>query len=81
MALTVPSAILTEAALTFLGFGDPNIISWGTMLSNSKGPPTGQNHFVWWFLPLGIAIAVLSMAFIPIGFSLDAILNPKLRKR
>ncbi len=82
MALTVPSAILTEAALTFLGFGDPNIISWGTMLSNAQASLTAQHAFVWWwFLPPGIAIAVLSMAFIFIGFSLDAILNPKLRKR
>lgn len=83
VAITVPSAILTEAALTFLGFGDPSIISWGTMLSNAEPSVISKLHaFVWWwFLPPGIAIAVISMAFVFVGFSLDSILNPRLRKR
>ncbi|MFI5421617.1 MAG: ABC transporter permease [Nitrososphaerales archaeon] len=82
-AITVPSAILTEAALTFLGFGDPSTISWGTMLSNAQPAFTSTLHsFVWWwFFPPGIAIALLSMSFIFVGFSLDAILNPRLRQR
>ena len=83
MAITVPAAILTEAALTFLGFGDPSVISWGTMLSNAEGAMTSSIHsFVWWwFLPPGFAIAVLSMAFVFVGFSLDSVLNPRLRQR
>jgi peptide/nickel transport system permease protein len=83
IALTVPSAILTEAALTFLGFGDPSTISWGTMLSNAQAAFTSSLHsFVWWwFFPPGIAIAAISMAFIFVGFSLDSILNPRLRQR
>jgi peptide/nickel transport system permease protein len=83
VALTVPSAILTEAALTFLGFGDPSTISWGTMLSNAQNAFTSALHsFVWWwFFPPGIAIAAIAMAFIFVGFSLDSILNPRLRQR
>ncbi len=83
LAITVPVAILTESALTFLGFGDPSVISWGTMLSNAQGAVTSSIHsFVWWwFLPPGFAIAVLSMAFVFIGFSLDSVLNPRLRQR
>jgi len=82
-AITVPSAILTEAALTFLGFGDPSTISWGTMLSHAQVAFTSSLHsFVWWwFFPPGIAIALLSMSFVFVGFSLDSILNPRLRKR
>jgi peptide/nickel transport system permease protein len=83
VALSVPSFILLEAALTFLGFGDPSLISWGTMLANAESSVTSAHYgFVWWwFLPPGIAIAVLSMAFVFVGFSLDAVLNPRLRQR
>jgi peptide/nickel transport system permease protein len=83
MALTVPGAILTEAAVTFLGFGDPTIISWGSMVSRAQEAVTSPIHsFVWWwFLPPGLAIAVLSMAFLFVGFALDSVLNPRLRRR
>jgi peptide/nickel transport system permease protein len=83
IALTVPGAILTEAAVTFLGFGDPSVVSWGTMVSNAQSAVTSTVHsFVWWwFLPPGLAIAFLSMAFLFVGFALDAVLNPKLRRR
>lgn len=83
LALTVPGAILTEAAVTFLGFGDPSVVSWGSMVSNAQSAVTSTIHgFVWWwFLPPGLAIAFLSMAFLFVGFALDAVLNPKLRKR
>jgi len=82
MALTVPGAILTEAALTFLGFGDPSIVSWGTVVADATSSISSLHAFVWWwFLPPGIAIAAISMAFVLVGFSLDAILNPRFRKR
>lgn len=82
MALTVPGAILTEAALTFLGFGDPSIVSWGTIVANATSSISSLHAFVWWwFLPPGLAIAVISMSFVLVGFSLDAILNPRFRKR
>jgi peptide/nickel transport system permease protein len=83
MALTVPGAILTEAAVTFLGFGDPTIISWGSMVSRAQEAVTSPVHsFVWWwFLPPGLAIAILSMAFLFVGFALDSTLNPRLRRR
>jgi peptide/nickel transport system permease protein len=83
LALTVPGAILTEAAVTFLGFGDPSVVSWGTMVSQAQEAVTSTIHsFVWWwFLPPGLAIALLSMAFLFVGFALDAVLNPRLRQR
>lgn len=82
LALSVPGAILTEAALSFLGFGDPSVVSWGTMVSASAYATTSSLGFAWWwFLPPGLAIAVLSTSFVLVGFSLDSILNPKLRRR
>jgi peptide/nickel transport system permease protein len=82
LALTVPGAILTEAAVTFLGFGDPSIVSWGSMVTNADSGLSLSTSFVWWwFLPPGFAIALLSMAFLFVGFALDSVLNPRLRRR
>lgn len=81
MILAVPAAILTEAALSFLGFGDPNVPTWGRMLNNAHN--TGAfSHLVWWYwIPPGIAITVLCLAFVFIGHALDQIVNPRLRRR
>lgn len=83
LALTVPGAILTESALAFLGLSDPSVTSWGHMFQNlqvSKDlvrfPPVW-----WWVLPPGISIALVSLSFILIGYALDEIFNPRLRRR
>jgi len=77
LALTVPGAIVTEAALSFLGFKDLSIISWGRMLSD-----VAQRAELWWLIiPPGLAIAILSLSFILLGYAMDDILNPKLRMR
>ena len=79
LALSVPTAILSEAALSWLGLYDPNVMSWGRMLFDVQ-----NNHGVerwWWVMPPGLCIAVVSLSFILIGYALDEILNPKLRVR
>ncbi len=79
LALSVPAAILTEAALEFLGLGDPNVISWGHTFYNAE---SSDALFTWWWvLPPGIAIALVSLSFVFIGYSLDELFNPKLRRR
>jgi peptide/nickel transport system permease protein len=77
LALTVPSSIVAEAALSFLGFVDLSQMSWGRMLQTARGNP----GFWWWVIPPGLAIATLSLSFILLGYALDEILNPKLRMR
>src|SRR2546425_6803024 len=79
LALAVPGAILTEAALSFLGLGDVTVMSWGRML-NLVEIYSAQKAW-WWVLPPGLSIALVSLAFVMIGFSLDTIFNPKLRSR
>jgi len=77
LATSVPNAIISEAALSFLGLFDPNIMSWGKMLRDAQ-------QYVekwWWIVPPGIAIAIISVSFILIGYAIDEILNPKLRQR
>lgn len=80
MTFTVSGAIITEAILSFLGFGDPSNVTWGIMLSTIES--TGHTlDALWWLLPPGIAITVLSLAFYLIGRGFDVVVNPRLRRR
>jgi peptide/nickel transport system permease protein len=79
LALTVPGAIVTEAALSFLGLGDPFLQTWGKMLHDVQY--YGAVAEWWWAVPPGLCIALLSMSFVFIGYALDDIFNPKLRGR
>ena len=79
LATSVPGAIVAEAALSFLGFYDPNRMSWGRMLFEAQA--SGGVHYWWWVIPPGLCIAVLAIAFIMLGFALDEVFNPRLRMR
>ncbi len=75
----VASAILTESALSFLGFGvPPPDATWGNILSDGKG-------FIfdapWLFFIPGMAIFVVVLAFNLVGEGMREALNPKLRGR
>ena len=80
MSLGVAGAIVTEAALSFLGLGDASVISWGGMLSQvlTFG---GALTAWWWLLPPGFAITALSLGFYLVGRGFDEIINPRLRRR
>lgn len=75
-----PAAILAEAALSFLGLGDPSIPTWGQMLEH--GFRTGGVYigFWWWILPPGILIVLTSMVFAFIALGLEPVVNPRLRR-
>ncbi|UCE92160.1 MAG: ABC transporter permease subunit [Methanobacteriota archaeon] len=79
--LLISLAIFSEAFLDFFGLGDPDVISWGAMLE-------GAYHFgafyqgAWWYiLPPGLCILGMVLSFSLVGYALDDILNPKLRRR
>ena len=81
MILAVPSAILFEASLSFLGFGDPRVATWGMMLQHAFGFG-GFSHLAWWWIiPPGLAIIGLCLSFVFIGYAFDEIVNPRLRRR
>ncbi|MGB2581806.1 MAG: ABC transporter permease subunit [Thermoplasmata archaeon] len=80
MTFMISGAIVTEAILAFLGFGDPNAITWGMMLQYLQ--ISGHSlDAPWWLLPPGIAITLLSLAFYLIGRAFDEVVNPRLRRR
>ena len=77
-SMMVGSAILTESALSFLDLGDPNSLSWGSMISGSRS----AMWVAWWttVLPgLSIVITVLALNFM--GDGLNHALNPRQRGR
>ena len=74
-------AILLEASLSFLGLGDPLAKSWGTILywAQVRGAFLSP-AWVWWVLPPGLLISFSTLGFALIGFALEQVLNPRLRK-
>lgn len=76
-SLTVAYAILLEAAVSFLGFGDPNTITWGQILQENFS----EMRTVWWaeIFP-GLAILLTVFGFNLLGDGLSDALNPRLRE-
>lgn len=77
--IAVASAILTESALSYLGFGvQPPNASWGNILSD------GRSFLLdapWLFAIPGAAILLVVLAFNLVGEGLRDALNPRLRQR
>lgn len=73
--MNISEAILTESGLSFLGLGDPNVMSWGQMVYNGKSYLTNG----WWISTFsGAAIVLTVLAFYLIGDGMNNILSPKL---
>jgi peptide/nickel transport system permease protein len=79
--LTVPIAILSETTLSFLGLGDPARPSWGKMLQESFEAGALTAGAWWWYLPPGIGIVLVVLAFTLCGNALEEILDPRLQER
>jgi peptide/nickel transport system permease protein len=80
IAIAVPSAILGEAALSFLGLGDPSIPTWGQILHDANTAGAAIRGLWWWIVPPGLMIALTGLAFALIGNALDSIVNPRAKK-
>lgn len=75
--MDVAKAILTEASLSFLGLGDPNVISWGQMIFEGKQYLSNG----WWISTFaGMSIVFIVLIFYMIGDGLNFALNPKMKK-
>ena len=79
--LIVAVSILSESTLSFLGFRPVGTVTWGTMLSYASDVGAIRLGLHWWILAPGICIVLVVLGFTLIGYALDDILNPKLRKR
>ena len=79
--LVFAGAILTETTLAFIGLGDPFAPSWGQLLGAAQAAGAPGLGAWWWYVPPGLCIVLVVLAFTLIGGALDDILNPKRRAR
>ncbi len=76
--LDVAVAVVLITALEFLGIGNPNTVSWGSMFfwADQFAFPAGD---WWWILAPGVSITLVAVGFALIGFSIEEAMNPRLR--
>ncbi len=72
-------AIITEASIGFLGFSDPNVVSWGSIIYEAYASQM-MYRAPWWVLPPGIAIMILVTAVYFIGRAYEEVINPRLKE-
>jgi peptide/nickel transport system permease protein len=72
-------SVLTAAGLQFLGLGDPNSVSWGTMLYWSQNQQALQSGMPLWSIAPGLCVALLGVSFALLNYAFDEISNPALR--
>jgi peptide/nickel transport system permease protein len=80
MVLSIPNAILSYAALVFLGAGDVSEISWGTILHFAYSSGALIAGKWWYFVPPGANLAIITLGFMLIGQGMQRVLNPRFRE-
>jgi peptide/nickel transport system permease protein len=77
-SVLVATAIIVEAGLSFLGLGDPNVVSWGSMIGSGRTVLRAG----WYITVIPAAFVVVTVLSINlIGDALNDALNPRLRER
>ena len=81
--LTIALSILSESTLSFIGLGPSpkDVVTWGNMLEDAFNAEAMYNGLYWWIIVPGICIVLIVLGFTFLGYALDEIFNPKLRKR
>jgi peptide/nickel transport system permease protein len=77
--LNIAYAIFTETALAFLGLGDPNQVSLGTMIEHAFLSAAISQNAWWAIVPPGALVAVIILACSLVGRTIEDSLNPRLR--
>jgi peptide/nickel transport system permease protein len=78
--LTVAVSILSESVLAFLNLSPPTTVSWGKIIAEANAYAIEVGNPGWLIIP-GLCIVVLVFGFYLLGYALDEILNPRLRRR
>lgn len=81
--LTIALSILSESTLSFIGLGpdSSNVVTWGNLLEDADSVFAIQQGLYWWVVAPGLMIVLVVLAFTFVGYALDEIFNPKLRRR
>ena len=78
-ALSCAGFMIAEAGLSFIGLGDPSVMSWGKILVAAQESAFTSGLWAWVIAPGG-AIFVTVYGFMQIGSALEEILNPKMKR-
>ena len=78
---TVLFAVVSEITLAFIGVSDAGGWNWDTVLYWAQSQQALAQGAWWWFIPAGLAIAVLGTALSLVNFGIDEYVNPRLRGR
>ncbi|SCL32816.1 peptide/nickel transport system permease protein [Micromonospora rhizosphaerae] len=76
---TVIFAVMSEITLAFIGISSVSSWNWGTILFWAQGQQALAQGAWWWFVPAGLAIALLGTALALINFGIDEFVSPRLR--
>ena len=76
---TVLYGVGTYTALAFLGLVNPDHWSWGGMLFYAQNADAENSGYWWWFIPPGLAVALLGTSLALLNFGIDEFINPRLR--
>jgi peptide/nickel transport system permease protein len=77
--LLIAYAIFAETFITFLGLGDPSLISWGRLIENAFTDDAIINNAWWAIVPAGICVTLVVLACTMTGQAMEDALNPRLR--
>jgi peptide/nickel transport system permease protein len=76
---TVIFAVMSEITLAFIGIGSISTWNWGTILFWAQGQQALAQGAWWWFVPAGLAVALLGTALALVNFGIDEFVSPRLR--
>lgn len=77
----IAAGVTMQASLAFLGIGNPSDPSWGLMINWAMTQNALFRGLWWWFVPPGLALALIGFATTMINFGLDEITNPTLSSK
>jgi peptide/nickel transport system permease protein len=79
LVIMVPSYVFFEATLAYLNVSDPTLPTWGKVVYDALTRGAFQGYYYWVLEPVALMI-LTGLAFAVVGFALDSILNPRLRR-
>ena len=78
VAFDIAWAVLAEASISFLGFGDPNQVSWGQMLYLAYVSGSIRQAW-WWTIPPGLGLSLFVISVFLVGRQYEKLASPRLR--
>lgn len=80
LVILIPGYVFLEATLAYLGVSDVYLPTWGKVINDALTHSVFEGHYYWILEPIAL-LMLTGLAFAMVGFALDRILNPRLRRR